>query len=274
MIRLLLSLIFLTAISHAYAGGKLLATPGVAQVEGAAGGGLVPWAGIAGYGTGEEISTAGFCTRVDVDDFRLDSCGVQLSFFNRVELSFAQQHFDVRPLETTLKQDISGIKIRLLGDLVYSPYPQVSLGAQHKRLKTPAIASALGAQNTTGTDVYLAASKLHLGAAAGYSLLWNLTARYTDANEMGLLGFGSANHSANVQLEASAAVLLNPSWAIGVEYRQKPDQLHLKEDDWYDGFVAWFPNKHLSVTAAYVNLGRIAAIDNQTGWYLSLVGYY
>ena len=29
--------------------GKLLGTPGVSQVEGSAGGGLVPWAQLAGY---------------------------------------------------------------------------------------------------------------------------------------------------------------------------------------------------------------------------------
>jgi hypothetical protein len=37
--------------------------------------------------------------------------------------------------------------------------------------------------------------------------------------------------------------------------------------------VAWFPNKHFSVTLAYVDLGSIAAIDKQTGWYLSTMWY-
>ncbi|OYW32390.1 MAG: hypothetical protein B7Z51_03330, partial [Methyloversatilis sp. 12-65-5] len=36
-----------------HAGDRLIATGGVTQIEGAAGGGLNPWAVIAGYGTRE-----------------------------------------------------------------------------------------------------------------------------------------------------------------------------------------------------------------------------
>jgi hypothetical protein len=47
----------------------------------------------------------------------------------------------------------------------------------------------------------------------------------------------------------------------------------LKEDDWADVFVAWAPSKHVSVTAAWVDLGRIApAVQprRQTGGYVSV----
>ncbi len=191
-----------------------------------------------------------------------------------MELSYAEQDFDVDPLALQLEQSIVGMKVRLTGDLVYSAYPQLSLGVQHKRLDTDAVAYSLGAKDNQGTDIYLAASKLHLGAVAGYNLLWNLTARYTEANEVGLLGFGGPGGTGSLVLEGSLAVLFSEHLAVGVEYREKPDQLNLGEDDWRDVFVAWFPNKHVSVTAAYADLGRIAAIDDQTGWYLSLMGYY
>jgi hypothetical protein len=72
----------------------------------------------------------------------------------------------------------------------------------------------------------------------------------------------------------SVAVLLNKHLAIGTEYRTKPDNLGLSEDHWQDVFVAWFLNKHLNVTLAYLDLGAIAAIPNQTGWYLSATGSY
>lgn len=164
--------------------------------------------------------------------------------------------------------------MKLYGDLVYSRYPQISFGIQHKQLDTADIAFALGAKDDSGTDFYLAASKLHLGAVAGYNLLWNATIRHTTANEVGLLGFGGPQQDHRLQLEASVAILLNKHLAIGTEYRQKPNNLGLKEDDWHDVFVAWFPNKHVSVTAAYINLGTIAGIERQRGWYLSLTGYY
>ncbi|MDN4501364.1 DUF3034 family protein [Alteromonadaceae bacterium BrNp21-10] len=259
--------------AHAWAGdGKILATPGVAQAEGSGGGGLVPWAQLAGYAASDEIALNGFCSRAQVSDYRLDVCGAQLNLYDRVELSFARQKFDVPALSTQLEQDIIGLKVRLYGDIVYSAWPQISAGWQHKSLKDGAVANLLGAEDTSGDDIYLAASKLHLGALQGYNLLWNVTARYTAANEMGLLGYGSASEGKSLQLESSAAVFINRHWAVGVEYRQKPDNLGLKEDDWADVFVAWFPNKSFSVTAAYVDLGTIAGAPDQTGWYLSFVG--
>ena len=91
---------------------------------------------------------------------------------------------------------------------------------------------------------------------------------------MGLLGFGGPNQNRQWMLEGSVAVLLSRHLALGAEYRQKPDNLGLVEDDWRDVFVAWFPGKHVSVTAAYVDLGSIAGIDNQDGWYLSVMGYF
>ncbi|WP_189378279.1 DUF3034 family protein [Thalassotalea profundi] len=256
------------------ANGKILATPGVSQVEGSGGGGLVPWAQLAGYATEDEIAISAFCTRATVQDFQLDTCGAQVNFYDRLELSYAEQNFDVEPLSTTLSQEIFGAKVRLYGDLVYSAWPQLSLGIQYKALDSDDIAFALGAHDNKGVDIYLAASKLHLGALAGYNLLWNATLRYTEANEMGLLGFGGPNGNGGIQGEVSAAVLLNKHLAVGVEYRQKPDNLGLNESRWRDVFVAWFPNKHVSVTMAYVDLDTIAALPNQDGWYVSLTGYY
>ena len=61
---------------------------------------------------------------------------------------------------------------------------------------------------------------------------------------------------------------------MGIEYREKSNNLGLSEQDWKDIFIAWFPNKHISVTAAWLDLGRIAGADDQTGWYLSVTGYW
>lgn len=257
-----------------FANGKLLATPGVSQVEGSGGGGLVPWAQLAGYATEDEIALSAFCTLAKVKDFQLNTCGGQANFYDRVEISVAEQNFDVDPLKLILTQKIIGVKVRLYNDLVYSTWPQVSLGLQHKSLDTPNIGYALGAKKDSGTDIYLAASKLHLGLVAGYNFLWNASLRYTKANEMGLLGFSGPNGNGSIESELSMAVLLNKHLAIGTEYRYKPDNLGLNEKNWQDVFIAWFPNKHVNFTLAYLDLGTIAAIPNQTGWYLSLSGSY
>jgi hypothetical protein len=254
--------------------GKLLATPGVSQVEGSGGGGLVPWAQLAGYASQDEIAANAFCSQAQLSDFRLRSCGAQLNLYDRVEVSVAQQNFRINALDTSIDQNIVGIKTRLYGDLVYSKWPMLSLGMQYKHLKDTAIADALGAKDTSGVDWYLAASKLHLGAIAGYNLFWNVTARRTEANEMGILGFGGPNQDTRLQWEASTAIFFSRELALGIEYRQKPDNLGLKEDNWSDFFVAWLPNKSLSITAAWLDLGTIAGNKDQKGPYVSMTGYF
>ncbi|MEL7307377.1 MULTISPECIES: DUF3034 family protein [Pseudoalteromonas] len=268
----------LTCLAFASSGfaasGKLLATPGVSQVEGSAGGGIVPWAQLAGYASDDEIAINGFCSRADVSDYRLDVCGAQLNIYDRVEFSYAEQRFEVPALNTDIEQSITGAKVRLYGDIVYSKWPQLSLGVQHKSLDDGSIANLLGAKDTSGTDIYLAASKLHLGALAGYNWFWNTTFRYSDANQLGLLGFGGPDSDKELLFEASTAVFLTHQIAVGVEYREKSNNLGLGEQDWQDVFVAWFPNKHVSVTAAWLDLGSIAGAEDQTGWYLSVTGYW
>lgn len=259
--------------------GRLLATGGATQFEGAAGGGLVPWAVIAGYGTRGQHAGTAFATRVDTGDYALDSVGAAYGIGNRFELSIARQRFDLGTLQRQLalpvdafRQDVVGAKLRLGGDLVYSAMPQVSVGVQYKRHRDFDIPSAVGAREDSGTDVYIAASKLFLAGAGGYNLLVSGAVRSTRANQAGLLGFGGDRRDGrSLVLEGSAALMPNPHWAVGVEYRQKPDNLGLaREDDWHDAFVAWFPNKHVAVVAAYADLGTIAGLDDQRGGYLSL----
>lgn len=264
----------LASYSAVAASGKLLATPGVSQVEGSGGGGLVPWAQLAGYASDDEFAVNGFCSRADVTDYTLDVCGAQLNLFNRVELSYAEQRFDVPALDTEIEQSITGAKIRLYGDIVYTNWPQLTLGVQHKSLDDGAVATLVGAEDTSGTDIYLAASKLHLGAIAGYNWFWNVTTRYSEANQLGLLGYGGAQGDEKLLFEGSTAIFFSREIALGVEYRQKSNNLGLGEQDWKDLFIAWMPNKHVSVTAAWLDLGSIAGAKDQTGWYLSVTGYW
>jgi hypothetical protein len=264
----------------AHAGqGRLLATGGATQVEGAAGGGIVPWAVLAGYGTGQQVGGTAFYTRVDTGDYALDAYGAAFTLHNRLELSVARQSFDLGELQRrlalpwdALEQDVFGAKLRLAGDVVYTRLPQISMGVQHKRMRDGTLPLALGARDDKGTDAYLSASKLFLDGAGGYQLLVNATLRNTRANQGGLLGFGGDQRSARSWVwEGSAAVLLDPRVAVGVEYRQKPDNLGFaREDDWRDVFVAWFPNKHVAVVGAWADLGSIATLDDQRGAYVSV----
>lgn len=265
---------------HALAGdGRLLATGGVSMIEGSSGGGIVPWATLSGYGTRDELGTVAFATHVDSGDYRLDVQGAALTVGNRLELSLARQRLDLGTLQdrlglpwNALGQDVFAAKVRVVGDLVYGHAPQVSLGVQYKRLRNGTLPLAIGARDDHGTDIYVSASRLLLQGAAGYQLLLNGTLRATCANQAGLLGFGGdRRNSYRLVPEVSAAVVLSPSWAVGVEYRDKPNNLGFaREQAWADAFVAWFPSKHVSLTAAFADLGDIATLADQRGPYLSL----
>lgn len=260
-------------------GGRLLATGGATSIEGSAGGGIVPWAVLSGYSTRDEWGGDVFVTRVDTGDYRLDSYGAALGLGDRVELSIARQRLDMDALtkaaglpDRTLNQDIYGLKVRLFGDLVYDQLPQVALGAQYKRQRNFQVPALVGAVRDADTDYYLAASRLFMGAVGGYNLLLNGTLRYSRANETGLLGFGGDRRdSRSVLKEGSAALLLSPQWVVGLEYREKPDNLSFAgESDWQDLFVGYFPSKRVALVAAWADLGEIATLEEQRGLYLSL----
>lgn len=253
------------------AGSKLLGTSGGQQVEGQAGGGIVPWALLAGYGDAGEWGLSVAATRVSVDDFVLDVSGIAVSINNRVELSVARQSLDVQPLGLEIQQDIWGGKLRLAGDLIYGKLPAISAGLQWKRNRDNGVPDALGATDDEGVDYTLSASRLWLNAIAGRNVFANATLRHTEANQLGLLGFGGPDGQGQWVTEGSLGIFLNRRWVIGVEYRQKPDQLSsVKEDPWADVFVGWFPAKRLSVVGAYTALGDIAGLEDQRGFYLSL----
>ncbi|MES2296780.1 MAG: DUF3034 family protein [Pseudomonadota bacterium] len=264
--------------------GKLTATGGVSELEGAGGGGLTPWALITGYGTRDSYGANAHLTLVRTQDYALQSAGVAVGLFDRVEFSLATQQFtgSLAPLDALdVRQDIAGVKLRVAGEAVYdqdSALPQLALGLQFKRNKGVRGLGALGVTNVkqlgaakdSGVDVYLAATKLCLA----HSLLLNGTLRMTKANQMGLLGFGGDLHDRyQPMFEGSAAYLLNRKTVIGVEYRMKPHNLAAdSEKAASDLFIAYFPTKLFSLTAAYADLGQITLYNARTqrGLYLSL----
>ena len=275
--------------------GKLLLTGGVSSVDGAAGGGLTPWAVIGTNATDGEIGASAFVTRVGTKDYGLTGYGAAVGLHDRVELSVAAQDFDTKGTGTALgfpglhlKQTILGAKARVYGDAVLDSdnlIPQVAVGMQYKTLGSTRLdgtLTTLGAKRS-GVDFYVSATKLLLGQ----SLLLNATMRATKANQNGLLGFGATlggkEDKYSLQPEFSVAYLLSRNLAVGAEYRFMRNKLEaagnaanlgngLRSGDWKNVFVAWAPSKNFSLTLAYVDLGLIVpavATRKQTGYYLS-----
>jgi Protein of unknown function (DUF3034) len=259
-------------------GGKLILTNGITSLEGASGGGLTPWATIAGNETRDGIGASAHATIVELKDFDFQSAGVSIGLFDRVELSYARHNFNTNEIGSLLglganyafNQDVFGAKAKLAGDLVYGPslLPAIAAGIQYKKNRNAAVVRAIGASHDDGIDYYLSATKLVLSR----SILLGATLRATKANQLGLLGFGGDKHRGyTVQIEGTLAWQLSRKLAIGGEYRTKPNNLSIaREDDWVDAFASYALNRHLTATLAYTDLGSIATIRKQRGALLSL----
>jgi hypothetical protein len=260
-------------------GGKLDLTRGVANVEGAGGGGLATWALITGNETRDGVGGEVSATYVGLPDYSLREFGGGIGVFDRAEATISRQSFDTGSTGAklglgkgfTFDQTVVGAKIRLAGDAVYgqdSWLPQIAAGAQYKTNDRGAVVRAVGAHDDSGVDYYVAATKILLDQ----SLVLNATVRETRANQFGFLGFGGDRHSGySAQFEGSAGYLVNRRLLIGAEYRTKPDNLGFaREDAAFDLFAAFAITHTLSATAAYVDLGDIATFRRQRGLFISL----
>jgi hypothetical protein len=269
--------------------GKLLLTAGFSSVEGAGGGGITPWALITGYGSSDSWGANTYVTGIGLHDFDFTAVGVGVGIRDRVELSFSRQMLEATDGALngiSVSQDVIGAKLRILGDAVYAQdswAPQLAIGVLAKRnrgiedgarIGAPDLVSVtqLGASDEDDVDYYISATKLWLAQG----LFVNATIRYTRANQFGLLGFGGdRNDDAEVQAEGTLAYLVRRKIAVGVEYRTRGRNLSVDEESAaWDAFIAWTPNRHISIVAAYANLGSIAApltgqTADQDGAYLS-----
>ena len=304
----------LTTVAHADVGSRLLATGGITGFEGAGGGGITPWAFISGYGSREEINGTANVQLLNLGEYSMTTYGLSAGFFDRFELGIQRQKLDVSSgitsnvfslltdgvittaPSTSIEQDVFTLKVRLAGDGVYdqnSWLPQLAMGAHYKKnrnfndtlltstgdgpLPGQGVPRILGAKSKDGTDVFLSATKLFLGWPHGYNLLANVTARYTRANVFGLLGFGrEGDNGYSLEWESSIAILPTPNTAIGIEIRTQSNRLNglAKEDTVSDFFIAWFPSKSYSLTAAYVDLGNLPFQPDSSGFYLTFSANY
>ena len=304
----------ISVFSSANTGSRLTATGGVTGFEGTAGGGITPWAFISGYGSKEEINGTANVQYLHLNDYTLTTFGASLGIYDRVELSVQRQTLDISSgitsnvfslltdgaisaaQSTRIDIDIVSAKVKILGDGVFNQrtwVPQVAIGAQYKKhrdfdttlllpdgtgpLPNQGVARILGAKDDSGTDVFVSATKLYLGHINGFNLLTNLTARYTKANTFGLLGFASENDdSYKLEWEGSLALLTSPSTVVGVEFRTQTNRLGglAEEDTVTDAFIAYFPNKSFSLTAAYVDLGNLLMQPSSTGFYLTVTANF
>ena len=291
-------------------GSRLVISGGVTGFEGTGGGGITPWAFISGYGSREQIKGTSSLQSLDTGEYQLKTVGASIGIYDRVEISVQRQIltvsssvvgnvFDlltsggvVAAPGTAIEQTIFGVKAKVYGDAIFAKVswqPQVSLGILYKKnhdfdtslalvdgtipLPSQGVPAILGAKDDSGVDIYLSTTKYWLGGAMGNNLLLNVTARLTKANTFGLLGFSSTtDDDYELEVEGSIVMVSSPQTAIGVEWRTQTNRLGglAEEKTITDFFIAYFPNKSLSITGAYVDIGNLPFNENASGLYLSV----
>ena len=126
-----------------------------------------------------------------------------------------------------------------------------------------------GIKDDEGVDVTLYATRLF--TATPRPLLVNVGLRSTKAVHAGLLGF---TDNRKTVFEGNFGVLVLDNLVVGAEYRQKPDEytsipgLIEGEDDWWDVFITYIVDDHMTVSVAYAQLGDVLnhKADNTFGF--------
>ena len=261
----------------------------VTNIDGQAGGGLVPWALLS---SGPTVAI----THIGTQNLGINSLAINTSFANRVEVSYARNMLSITGASgalagavgtnTTDHVDNYGIKVKLndMGDSM----PQFALGAVYKKTGGNLMDNVLNPAagfgiNNSSTDVYGAASKIvNIG---GKNVLLNGVLRATKGNQLGLLGFGGGNTVGastgyKIEPELSAEVFAADNVVVGAEYRKEPNytvagtaqETVLHQNSAYDLHIVYVANKNFTLTAAYVDLGMVAPgvinYNRQNGMFL------
>lgn len=251
--------------------GAGTAEAAVTQIEGSAGGGIVPWALM--HPTGPLVSY----TNVNTNDYQIQSVAVGTSIAGMVEISLAKQMVNAPTVGAALALDnridmtTVGLKVKLLDMGKDNAVPQVAIGVQSKKVSgdiVDALKAAGAIDSLSGTDVYVAATKFVTVGAK--KVVLNGTLRATKANQFGVLGFGggtlggtvAAKTSYKAEAEISVGAFVADNVVLGVEYRAKPNNINsaafgIKESAAGDLFMAYFVNKNMAITAAYAYLGQV-----------------
>ena len=168
----------------------------------------MPLAFITGYGSNTSWGANAHFTNIQLRDLHLYTYGVSAGALDRIELSYTRQQLDFTSTALDglgVKQDVFGLKVKLLGDAIYGQdtwLPQLAVGAQYKHndgikhadaVGLPGLINPqqLGAQAEHSTDFYLALTKVFLGEEACSSTPWCARPRPTSSGCSALVATGT-----------------------------------------------------------------------------------
>ena len=213
------------------------------------------------------------------------------SLWERIELGYAHQIFHMGTLPGAI-QDATGIKIgrhHINQDVFHAKFllieensldkdwiPAISFEFDYKMnsdiedidTKLGGALTAIGFDQDDGLDYLLVASKTFKDVLP-QPFLASAGLRFTQGAQTGFLGFDNAY---KMVVELNFAYFITDWWAVGAEYRQKPDEygripgLVGEENDWWDICTAFIINPNLTLKAAYVDFGVLADTKEDAGF--------
>ena len=180
------------------------------------------------------------------------SYSLSLSVADRVELSYAFNLVDAANYgDNSIEANTIGIKVKLLGENSFdtSWLPAVAVGVKYRH--TDSNTTDIFGLDDSGFSYYIVATKLITQLPV--PLLVSAGLQRSDEVVYGVVGH---NHY-GTGLFANIDVLPSENVAVGVEYRQGIDVGDgIENSDYWNGHVAWFVTKQLTLVGAYVNTGN------------------
>ena len=180
------------------------------------------------------------------------SYSLSLSVADRVELSYAFNLVNARDYgDNNIEANTVGVKIRLLDENAFDTawVPSLSIGVKYRH--TDSNTTDLFGLEHSGANYYIVATKLI--TQLPLPVLVSAGLQRSDEVVYGVVGH---NHY-GTGFFANIDVLPSENVAIGVEYRQGINVGdHIENADYWNGHVAWFVTKQLTLVGAYVSTGN------------------
>ena len=174
-----------------------------------------------------------------------------ITFFDRLEVSYGYSYINARKYgDKSIETHNLGAKLRVLDENAFDQawVPAVAVGGVWKHTDSKTV-DALGLDDN-GFDAYLVATKLV--AQLPVPVLVSGGVLYTDEVVNGVVG----HNDYDTVLFGNIDVLPAENAAIGLEYKQGARVGDgIRNHDYYDGHVAWFVTKKLTLVAAFAETG-------------------
>ncbi len=174
-----------------------------------------------------------------------------ITFFDRLEVSYGYGYINARKYgDKSIETHNVGAKLRVLDENAFDqPWiPAVAVGGIYKHTDSKTV-DALGLDNY-GFDAYVVATKLITQTPV--PVLVSGGVLYTDEVVNGVVG----HNDYDAVFFGNVDVLPAENVAIGLEYKQGARVGDgIRNHDYYDGHVAWFVTKKLTLVAAFAETG-------------------